>query len=222
MKGKAVAVMNALDLNSNNLNKKLLTAQRSYMLLKSKKASLNSELSTLTEQREKLRFAVCKKISTINHNITLAKSVMTKEELSLALLTKQDDAKTTKRKKEEISKALSFLKLDFDFEFFSFCENFSYGYAFTAMEIDEAVKLLPNLYSDILKLFEKEKKCEELKVKLKETQSRMNVLSFSVISQYKKEIENIALEKEKEEKAQTQRFLKIQKTVLEKANGYSL
>lgn len=205
--------MNTLSLDFKKLNKKLVTAQKSYVLLKSRKTALNLELSKLENESQNLHFTLSKKIETINYNITLAKSVMSEEQLALAFLTKPKDDQEEKQKREKISKALSFLKLDLDLEFFSFCENFSFGYAFTAIELDKVIENLPGIINNILTLYEKEKRCREIKEKIKQIEQRMNVLTLSVIPKYKKEIERTNIKREKEETNEAY-FLNLRKITL--------
>ena len=61
---------------------------------------------------------------------------------------------------------------------------YSYGFAFTSGELDDAVKSLSDILPDMLKLAEVEKSCQMLAAEIEKTRRRVNALEHVIIPKH--------------------------------------
>ena len=68
---------------------------------------------------------------------------------------------------------------------------YSYGFAFTSSDLDDAVKSLADILPDMLKLAETEKACQLMAAEIEKTRRRVNALEHVIIPQAQANIKYI-------------------------------
>ena len=96
---------------------------------------------------------------------------------------------------------------------------YSYGFAFTSGDLDDAVKSLADILPDMLKLAEIEKSCQLLASEIEKTRRRVNALEHVIIPETKEGIRYISMKLENERSTQV-RLMKVKDMMLEEAHHY--
>lgn len=97
---------------------------------------------------------------------------------------------------------------------------YSYGYAFTSMELDDAVGELSNVLQKMLRLAEVEKSCQLMADEIEKTRRRVNALEHVLIPRYRETIRYIEMKLDENERSTTTRLMKVKDMMLEQAHGY--
>ncbi len=100
-------------------------------------------------------------------------------------------------------------------------EIYSYGYAFTGGDLDEAVSSLSDIMPDLLKLAENEKTCCLLASEIEKTRRRVNALEHVLIPQYEETIKYITMKLDENERSSTTRLMKVKDMMLKEAHHYN-
>ena len=130
------------------LKKKLGTAVKGHRLLKDKRDELMREFLELVKVDMELRKKVEAGIKRANSNFVLAKAGMSDEILRTSLMAPKQEASLIQGKKNVMSVDIPV----FDFKMKSADENdiYSYGYAYTSGDLDDAVTSLADIFPDML------------------------------------------------------------------------
>ena len=99
-------------------------------------------------------------------------------------------------------------------------EIYSYGYAFTSCDLDDAVLALSEIMPDLLKLAEIEKTCQLLASEIEKTRRRVNALEHVMIPQYEDTIKYITMKLDEAERSSTTRLMKVKDMMLQQAHHY--
>jgi len=216
----AVMNVNPTRMELTNLKKKLVTARKGHRLLKDKRDELMRQFLILARENRALRQKVEQGISYANRHMAIARSVMSDEEIEVALMM------PSQRMNVEVSKknVMSVIVPQFKPEFKSSKEGdiYSYGYAFTSCDLDDAVKALSDIMEDMLKLAEIEKQCQLMASEIEKTRRRVNALEHVMIPQYEDTIKYITMKLAENERATTTRLMKVKDMMLQQAHGYSV
>ena len=94
---------------------------------------------------------------------------------------------------------------------------FSYGYAFTSSELDEAVAYLNELLPDLLHLAEVEKSCRLMAAEIEKTRRRVNALEHVIIPDAQAKIKYITMKLDENERSTQIRLMKIQDMMVAEA-----
>ena len=97
---------------------------------------------------------------------------------------------------------------------------YSYGFAFTSGDLDEAVKSLADILPDMLKLAEIEKSCQLLASEIEKTRRRVNALEHVIIPETKEGIRYISMKLDENERSTQVRLMKVKDMMLEEAHHY--
>ena len=194
--------------------KKLLSATRGHKLLKDKRDELVRQFMDLIRENMELRLKVEKELKTANMEFAVARAGMSDEVLNTALMA----SKKTLEVKQEFNNVMSV-----DIPKFSTNDNisgndiYSYGYAFTAGDLDDAVYSLSTVFSDMLHLAQVEKSCQLMAAEIEKTRRRVNALEHVIIPEARKNIKYITMKLDENERSTQIRLMKVKDMMLEQA-----
>jgi len=98
---------------------------------------------------------------------------------------------------------------------------YSYGYAFTSSDLDDAVASLADVLPKLIRLAEVEKSCQLMAAEIEKTRRRVNALEHVMIPQYQDTIRYITMKLDENERSATTRLMKVKDMMLQEAHGYS-
>ena len=130
--------------------KKLVTAIKGHKLLKDKRDELVRQFMALIRENMALREKVEAGIKAANTNFVVAKASMSEEILNTAFMAPKQNVYLEVNKKNVMSVDLPVL----EYKTRTADENdiYSYGFAYTSCDLDDAVKSLADILPDMLKL----------------------------------------------------------------------
>ena len=97
---------------------------------------------------------------------------------------------------------------------------FSYGFAFTSGDLDDAVESLAAVFPAMLKLAESEKSCQLMAAEIEKTRRRVNALEHVMIPQLQETIRYITMKLDENERSTQVRLMKVRDMMLQQAHGY--
>ena len=214
----ANVVVNPTRMELTRLKKKLVTASRGHKLLKDKRDELMRQFLDMARENMELRMKVEAGIKAANTGFVIAKAGMNEQTLSTALMAP----------KQEVRIALSdrnVMRVDipvYDDKMKSANPNdiYSYGFAFTSGELDDAVKSLSDILPDMLRLAEVEKSCQMLAAEIEKTRRRVNALEHVIIPETREGIKYISMKLDENERSTQVRLMKVKDMMLEEAHHY--
>ena len=121
------------------LKKKLATAIRGHKLLKDKRDELMRQFLDLVRENKALREKVEAGIAAANQNFVLARSGMTDEALNVALMAPKQEVYLETETKNVMSVEIPVFK--YKTRTSDPNDIYSYGFAFTSSDLDDAVKM---------------------------------------------------------------------------------
>ena len=201
------------------LKKKLVTATRGHKLLKDKRDELMRQFLDLARENMELRKKVEAGILSANRNFVIAKAGMSEETLNTALMAAKQEVYLETGSKNIMSVDIPV----FEYKTRTADENdiYSYGFAFTSCDLDDAVKSLAEVLPDMLKLAETEKACKLMAAEIEKTRRRVNALEHVIIPETQKNIKYITMKLDENERSTQIRLMKVKDMMLEQAHHYS-
>ena len=202
----------------NQLKGRLKTARRGHKLLKDKRDELMRQFLDLVRENKMLREKVEQGIKNANKNFVLARAAMSKESLYTALLAPKQDISIDVSSKNIMSVDIPV----FDIKTRTPDKNdiFSYGFAFTSSDLDDAVQSLSDILPDMLRLAEVEKSCQLMAAEIEKTRRRVNALEHVMIPETKEQIKYITMKLDENERSTQTRLMKVKDMMLKEAHGY--
>lgn len=199
--------------------KKLNTAKKGHKLLKDKRDELMRQFLDLARENMALRLKVEEGIKAANQNFVIAKAGMSEETLHTALMAPKQEVYLEPGKRNVMSVDIP----SFEYKTRTADENdiYSYGFAFTSGDLDDAVKSLGDVLPDMIKLAEVEKACQLMAAEIEKTRRRVNALEHVVIPQAQANIKYITMKLDENERSTQIRLLKVKDMMLEDAHHYS-
>jgi V/A-type H+-transporting ATPase subunit D len=94
---------------------------------------------------------------------------------------------------------------------------FSYGFAFTSSDLDDAILSLSGILPDMLRLAELEKSCQLMSAEIEKTRRRVNALEHFMIPRYEETIRYITMKLAENERGSITRLMKVKDMIVEKA-----
>ncbi len=215
----AILNVNPTRMELTNLKKKLKTARRGHKLLKDKRDELMRQFIELVRENKELRQQVEKGIADANAHMSVARSVMSDENLNVALMIPMQEMSLEITEKNVMSVMIPV----FESKFKTADENdiYSYGYAFTSCDLDNAVKSLSDIMPLMLRLAEVEKSCQLMAVEIEKTRRRVNALEHVMIPQYEETIKYIKMKLDENERGTITRLMKVKDMMLAEAHNYN-
>lgn len=215
----AVMNVNPTRMELTNLKKKLITARRGHKLLKDKRDELMRRFMILTKENRELRKEVENKIKHANYYMSLASGEMSDNELTVALMLSEQKLTVDLEKKNIMS--VSVPEYTVRQTLSERNGSYSYGFAFTPGDLDEAMKIYSSLKDDLIKLAQIEKTCQLLATEIEGTRRRVNALEHVLITDYEDTIRYITAKLEENDRSNTTRLMKVKDMMLDKAHNYN-
>lgn len=214
----AVINVNPTRMELTDLKRKLVTARRGHKLLKDKRDELMRQFMILVRENKALRIKVEEGIKKANTHMAVASSVMDEKSLEVALM--MPSQKMSVKTHEKNIMSVKVPKLETVLKTAKDGEIYSYGYAFTSCDLDDAVKALSDIMPDMIRLAEIEKQCQLMATEIEKTRRRVNALEHVMIPQYESTIKYITMKLDENERSATTRLMKVKDMMLESAHGY--
>lgn len=214
----AVMNVNPTRMELTNLKKKLMTARKGHKLLKDKRDELMRRFLILVRENKELREKVEAGIKAANSHMSVARSVMTDEEIEVALMMPSQKMEAEVEEQNIMSVDVPVFKPHLKSA--KEGEIYSYGYAFTGGDLDDAVESLAGIMPDMLRLAQTENTCRLLASEIEKTRRRVNALEHVLIPQYEETIRYITMKLDENERAATTRLMKVKDMMLESAHHY--
>ena len=200
------------------LKKTLITAVRGHKLLKDKRDELMRQFLELAKENMELRLKVEKGISHANKNFVIARAAMNIPEMKLALMMPKQEVSLDITLENIMS--VNIPKYEVKTRTKNVNDIYSYGYAFTSGDLDDAVWSLENILDDMIRLAEVEKACQRMSTEIEKTRRRVNALEHVIIPEAQKNIKYISMKLDENERSSQVRLMKVKDMMLEEAHGY--
>ena len=203
----------------NKLKKKLATATKGHKLLKDKRDELMRQYLELAKENMALRQKVEAGIKAANVNFVVAKAGMSEQILHTALMAPKQEVYLECESKNVMSVEVP----QFTAKTRTADQNdmYSYGFAFTSGDLDDAVSSISEILPDMIKLAEVEKSCQLMAAEIEKTRRRVNALEHVIIPEAQENIHYISMKLSENERSTQTRLLKVQDMLLEQKYKYS-
>lgn len=215
----AIMNVNPTRMQMTKLKKQLLTAKRGHKMLKDKRDELMRQFIELVQENKRLRDKVEKELSECNAHFINASAVMSRQALDSSLMSSKQQVGVDVKSKNIMSVDVPVLSAVSESP--NEGDIFSYGFAFTSFELDDAVQSLNELLPDMLRLAEIEKSCELMAAEIERTRRRVNSLEHVMIPRYEETIKYISMKLEENDRSSRTRLMKVKDMLLDKAHHYS-
>ncbi|HIS08046.1 MAG TPA: V-type ATP synthase subunit D [Candidatus Choladocola avistercoris] len=198
--------------------KKLVTATKGHKLLKDKRDELMRQFLELVRENMALRKRVEEGIQNANKNFVVARAAMSEQALHTALMAPKQEVYLDISSKNVMSVDIPVL----EYRTRTADENdiYSYGFAFTSSDLDDAVKSLADILPDMLRLAETEKACQLMASEIEKTRRRVNALEHVIIPEAQENIKYISMKLDENERSTQIRLMKVKDMMLEDAHHY--
>ena len=215
----AATQVNPTRMELTRLKKKLKTAVRGHKLLKDKRDELMRQYLDLVRENMALRLKVEEGIKNANRNFVIAKAGMSEQTLHTALMAPKQEVYLECGRKNVMSVDIPV----FQYKTRTADANdiYSYGFAFTSNDLDDAVKSLADILPEMLKLSETEKACQLMAAEIEKTRRRVNALEHVVIPQTEQNIRYITMKLDENERSSQIRLMKVKDMMLEEVREKS-
>ena len=200
------------------LKKKLVTAVRGHKLLKDKRDELMRQFLDRVRENKALREEVEAALKAANGDFMLARAGMPDEMLNTALLAPKQEVSISAGTQNVMSVEIP----DFDFKTRTPDPNdiYSYGFAFTTGDLDDAIRSLSAVFPKMLKLAEVEKSCQLMAAEIEKTRRRVNALEHVKIPELQENIKYITMKLDENERSTQIRLMKVKDMMLQQAHHY--
>lgn len=196
------------------LKKRLATARRGHKLLKDKCDELMKTFLESVKENKALRIKTEKRISDIHASFTVAAALTSSEVLEEALVYPKNEAELSVSTKNIMSVNVP----QYDFRMKKEADGLlSYGFAFTAAELDDAAAELDKAVPDLLRLAEAEKRSQMLAEEIEKTRRRVNALEYTMIPQLENTIKVITMKLSENERGNLTRLMKVKDMMIKQA-----
>jgi len=210
--------VNPTRMELSKLKKKLTSARRGHKLLKDKRDELMRQFMNLIKENRQLRTEVESAISEANRYMAVAGSVMQREVLETALMLPKQEVELEVKEKNVMSVYIP----EFTTKYRSGDTNdiYSYGMAFTSIDLDGAVSALNSVLPKMIRLAEVEKACQLMADEIEKTRRRVNALEHIMIPDYEETIKYITMKLSENERSTTTSLMKVKDMVLKDSHKY--
>lgn len=215
MAGKQI---NPTRMELTRLKKKRITAIRGHKLLKDKRDELMRQYLDLVKENMEVRLRVEAGISSANKNFVIARASMSEAALNTALMAPKQEVSLMADEKNIMSVEIP----EFTYKTRTADTNdiYSYGFAFTSSNLDDAVKSLADIVPDMIRLAECEKTCQLMAAEIEKTRRRVNALEHMIIPETEENICYITMKLDENERSTQIRLMKVKDMMLEEAHHY--
>ncbi|MBS7297877.1 MAG: V-type ATP synthase subunit D [Eubacteriales bacterium] len=189
------------------LKKSLAVALRGHKLLKDKRDELMRQFLDIVREAKVLRENTEKKLKAANQSFAIAGSVLQREVIDSALLLPKQEVTLEVGERNIMSVDIPVFKTTTRAT--AEGDMFSYGYAYTGGDLDDAISALSDVSADMLKLAELEKAAGMLAGEIERTRRRVNALEYVMIPDYQDTIKYITMKLDESERSNITRLMKI-------------
>lgn len=200
------------------LKKKLVTATRGHKLLKDKRDELMRQFLELVRENKTLREKVEAGIALANRDFVLARSSMSDEAMNTALM-----APTQRVYLEVATRNVMSVEIpEYTAQQRSADHGdlYSYGFAYTSADLDDAISAMAGLLPDMLRLAQVEKSCQLMAAEIEKTRRRVNALEHVMIPDLQTNIKFITMKLDENERSTQIRLMKVKDMMLEQTHHY--
>lgn len=201
-----------------SLKKKLASAQRGHKLLKDKRDELMRQFMNMIKENKQLRSEVEQGIAEANKYMAVAGSVMQREALETALMLPKQEVELEVSEKNVMSVYIPVF--DAKFRTSDPDDIYSYGTAFTSVDLDGAVSALSEIFPKMIRLAEIEKACQLMADEIEKTRRRVNALEHIMIPDYQETIKFITMKLSENERSTTTSLMKVKDMVLKQSHDF--
>lgn len=192
--------------------KKLVSARRGHKLLKDKRDELVRQFMDLIKKNMELRLKVEEGLKAANMEFAIARAGMSEEVLNTALMGNKKNFQVKQNFRNVMSVDIPEFTPD---GMVRKNDIYSYGYAFTAGDLDDAVSSLNNVFEDMIKLAQAEKSCQLMAAEIEKTRRRVNALEHVIIPEAMDNIKYITMKLDENERSTQIRLMKVKDMMLE-------
>ncbi len=214
----AILNVNPTRMELTNLKRKLVTARRGHKLLKDKRDELMRLFLDKVRENKALRVEVENDIKRANLAMEAARCAMSDKSLDVALMLPTQEMSLEVSEKNVMSVLIPVF--DVKLRTADKSDIYSYGFAETPGELDEAIKAFSDLFPKLLRLAEVEKACQLMASEIEKTRRRVNALEHVMIPQYEETIRYITMKLDENERSTTTRLMKVKDMMLKEAHNY--
>ena len=213
----ALLNVNPTRMELTRLKRRLVTARRGHKLLKDKRDELMRQFLVAVKENKLLRREVEAGIVRANQHMAVARSLMQNEALAISMMYPKQEMSLDVYERNIMSVRVP----QFETRLKTANQNdiYSYGYAFTSSDLDDAVLALSIIMPDLLRLAELEKACQLMSSEIERTRRRVNALEHVMIPQYVETIRYITMKLDENERSSITRLMKVKDMMLEKARN---
>lgn len=211
--------VNPTRMELSSLKKKLASAQRGHKLLKDKRDELMRQFMNLIRENKQLRMEVEESIAEANKYMAVAGSVMQREVLETALMLPKQEVELEVSEKNVMSVYIPVFSPKYrtgDTD-----DIYSYGTAFTSVDLDGAINALSEIFPKMIRLAEIEKACQLMADEIEKTRRRVNALEHIMIPDYQETIKYITMKLSENERSTTTSLMKVKDMVLKQSHNYT-
>ena len=214
----ASKTINPTRMELSRLKSRRTTAVRGHKLLKDKRDELMRQFLDMVRENKRLREKVEADILAVNQNFVMARASMSDEALNTAMLAPTQEVSLDTDTRNVMSVDIPVLHAK------TRTANpediYSYGFAFTSGDLDDAVKSLADILPDLLRLAEIEKSCQLIAAEIEKTRRRVNALEHVMIPETQKNIQYITMKLDENERSTQIRLMKVKDMMLAQAHHY--
>lgn len=210
--------VNPTRMELSSLKKKLASAQRGHKLLKDKRDELMRQFMNMIKENKQLRIEVEQGIAEANRYMAVAGSVMQREALETALMLPKQEVELEVSEKNVMSVYIPVF--DAKFRTSDPEDIYSYGTAFTSVDLDGAVSALSEIFPKMIRLAEIEKACQLMADEIEKTRRRVNALEHIMIPDYQETIKFITMKLSENERSTTTSLMKVKDMVLKQSHDF--
>ena len=211
----AILNVNPTRMELTNLKRKLVTARRGHKLLKDKRDELMRRFMELVRENKARRKKVEAGIREANAHMAVARSTMRDADVQTALMLPMQEMSVTVGEKNVMSVRIPVFETSLKTA--DAADIYPYGFAFTSMDLDAAVRYISEILPDLMRLAEIEKSCQLMAAEIEKTRRRVNALEHVMIPQYEETIKYITMKLDENERSATTRIMKVKDMLLKEA-----
>lgn len=214
----AVMNVNPTRMELTRLKKQLSTAVRGHKLLKDKRDELMRRFLETVREAKVLREEFEAELSRVNDHFVSATGVMSREALDVALMFPKQEVYLEESVENVMS--VDIPRFNITTRTSDATDIFSYGFASTSFELDDAITGLAELLPTMLKLAEKEKAVILMADEIEKTRRRVNALEHVLIPRYRDTIRFISDKLEENDRSGKARLMKVKDMMIKQQIEY--
>ena len=168
----------------------------------------------LIRENQSLRLEVEEAIVNANNKMAFARSLVSDEILDTAFMLPKQEMLLENTDTNVMSVVIPKYSVEYKSE--NPYDIYSYGYAYTTGDMDDAVLSLSEVLPRMIELAQIEKSCQLMASEIEKTRRRVNALEHVMIPRYEETIHYISMKLDENERSTITRLMKVKDMVIEK------